>query len=297
MSARVASGEFVAARTLFEQCLCHEGFQIRSDAAYRAVDGPQLPEDEHAVTHGHLAQTLAFLGHIDQARTRANQALSEAHRLQHADVLAFVLFSACRVEWVAGSPHDVQRYAEQAVALSSQHDFAFWLSYATIYRLWSLTALGQAQEVALLAKGLSAGRDTGAVVNVPEALMMLAGAYAQLGRSIEGLDCLTEAAQIIGATDTRCVEAESYRLRGDLLNGTGDRAAAEQNYRLALAVAERQSAKTFELRAATSLARLWRDQGKRAKACNLLAPIYGWFTEGFDTPVLKDAKELLDQLA
>jgi predicted ATPase len=161
-----------------------------------------------------------------------------------------------------------------------------------------LTALGQAQEgVALLAKGLSAGRDTGAVVNVPEALMMLAGAYAQLGRSIEGLDCLTEATQIIRTTDARCVEAESYRLRGDLLNGTGDRAAAEQNYRLALAVAERQNAKTFELRAATSLARLWREQGKRAKACNLLAPIYGWFTEGFDTPVVQDAKALLDQLA
>jgi predicted ATPase len=88
-----------------------------------------------------------------------------------------------------------------------------------------------------------------------------------------------------------------YRLRGDILNVTGDRAAAEQSYHQALAVAERQSAKLFELRAATSLARLWRDQGKRTEARDLLAPIYSWFTEGFDTPVLQDAKALLDELA
>ena len=85
--------------------------------------------------------------------------------------------------------------------------------------------------------------------------------------------------------------------RGDLLNATGDRATAEQNYHQALVVARRQSARAFELRAATSLARLWRDQGKRTEARDLLAPIYGWFTKGFDTPVLQDAKALLDQLA
>jgi predicted ATPase len=87
-----------------------------------------------------------------------------------------------------------------------------------------------------------------------------------------------------------------HRLRGDLLNATGDRAAAKQNYHQALAVAKRQSAKPFELRAATSLARLWRDQGKRTEDRDLLAPIYNWFTEGFDTPVLKEAKALLDTL-
>ena len=88
-----------------------------------------------------------------------------------------------------------------------------------------------------------------------------------------------------------------HRVRGDLLNATGDRAAAEQNYREAIAVAERQSAKVFELRAATSLARLWRDQGKRAEARDLLAPIYAWFTEGFDAPDLVAAKALLHELA
>ena len=86
-------------------------------------------------------------------------------------------------------------------------------------------------------------------------------------------------------------------MRGDLLNATGDQVAAEHSYHQALAIARRQSAKLFELRAATSLARLWRDQGKRAEARDLLAPVYNWFTEGFDTPVLQDAKALLDQLA
>jgi predicted ATPase len=90
---------------------------------------------------------------------------------------------------------------------------------------------------------------------------------------------------------------ELHRLRGDLLNATGDRAGAEQSYHQAIAVAQRQCAKLFELRATASLARLWRDQGKRTEARDLLTSIYGWFTEGFDTPILKDAKALLDELA
>jgi hypothetical protein len=107
-------------------------------------------------------------------------------------------------------------------------------------------------------------------------LTMLAEAYAKLGKPMEGLNCLTEAAQIIETTDERYGESELHRLRGDLLNATGEWVAAEENYHLALAVAERQSTKTFELRAATRLACLWRDQGKRSEARDLLAPIYGW---------------------
>jgi predicted ATPase len=108
---------------------------------------------------------------------------------------------------------------------------------------------------------------------------------------------LAEAGEIIEATDERHHEAEVYRLQGDLMNAAGDRQAAERSYHRAIAAAERQNAKGLEIRAATSLARLWRDQGKRTEARDLLAPIYGWFTEGFDTPVLQDAKALLDQLA
>ena len=111
------------------------------------------------------------------------------------------------------------------------------------------------------------------------------------------MNCLAEAAQIIDMTDERCEQAELHRVRGDLLNAIGDRVAAEQNYHQALSVARPQSAKVFELRAATSLARFWHDEGKRAEARDLLAPVYGWFTEGFDTPDLIEAKALLEELA
>jgi predicted ATPase len=127
-------------------------------------------------------------------------------------------------------------------------------------------------------------------------LMLQADAYAKLGRLTDGMRCLAEAEQIIERTNERCELADLYRLRSDLLVPIDDRLAAEENYRRALVVAKQQSARPFELRAATSLARLWRDQGKRSEAHHLLAPIYGWFTEGFHTPVLHGAKVLLDEL-
>jgi predicted ATPase len=106
---------------------------------------------------------------------------------------------------------------------------------------------------------------------------------------------LAEARRLAQDTDSLWFLAETLRLTGEVLLGMGDRAAAEASYREAIAIAQRQSAKLWELRAAMSLARLWRDQGKRAEARELLRPIYGWFTEGFGTPVLREAKTLLDE--
>jgi predicted ATPase len=160
-----------------------------------------------------------------------------------------------------------------------------------------MAALGNAREgLTLLTKGFSLHRAAGAEIGMRQALMLFDEAYAQLSQPVERLNCLAEAGKIIERTNERYNESELHRLRGDLLNATGDRAAAERNYHQALEVAKRQRAKLWELRTAASLARLWDDQGKRAEARDLLAPIYGWFTEGFDTPVLKDAKALLDQL-
>jgi predicted ATPase len=134
--------------------------------------------------------------------------------------------------------------------------------------------------------------------NRPAFFTWLAEAHALLGQPAEVRNCLAEAARIVEATDERFLEAELlHRVPGDLLNAAGDRSGAERHYRQAIEVAERQSAKLLQLKASTSLARLWRDQGKRAEARNLLGPIYDWFTEGFDTPDLKDAKALLDELA
>ncbi|MBV8398977.1 MAG: hypothetical protein JOZ17_09575 [Acetobacteraceae bacterium] len=128
-------------------------------------------------------------------------------------------------------------------------------------------------------------------------LTWLAESYAKLDQPDEERRCLAEAARVVEINEERVFEAELLRLRGDLLNAASNQSGAEQHYRQAIAVAERQSAKLFQLRASTSLARLWRDQGRRVEAYDLLAPIYNWFTEGFDAPVLKEAKALLDELA
>ena len=283
-------GEFVAARTLLERC---HGL---SDPAHRAVGRTGMSDDPYAMALAYLAVTLAYLGYIDQARSRLKEALSEACRLRHAHTLATVLVWANWIDWITCSP-ELLRHAEELLALSTEHGFSFYSAVATGFRGRSLTTLGQAQEsLALLTQGLAAVRATGAVVNTPLLLMCLAEAYAMLGQPVEGLNSLAEAAQIIETTEERVNEAELHRVRGDLLNAIGDRSEAERNYRQALAVAERQSAKLWQLRASISLARLWRDQGKIADAHALLAPIYNWFTEGFDAPNLKDAKALLDDL-
>ena len=283
-------GEFVAAQALFEQC------EDLIDPKYRVVS--PTSEDERVIMLGQVAQNVACLGCLDQARARAKQALSEVRLLQHTHTLAFALNFACMVEWFAGSPHDVQRHANELVALSNEHGFPFWLARGIVHQGGSVAALGQAQEgVALLKTGLSMYRATGTVATMPLALMLLMQACFKLGGLVECQDYLTEASQLIEATEERYAEAELHRLQGDLLNASGDQAAAKRSYLQALVVAERQSAKVFKLRAATSLARLWLDQRRCTEAYDLLAPIYGSFTEGFDTPVLQDAEALLDRLA
>jgi len=184
------------------------------------------------------------------------------------------------------------------VALSNEHGFPLWLGLGLLQHGRSLTALGQLQDgLAVLARGLSVLRAAGTVVHTPRALCSLAEAHAKVGQFDEAQNCLVGAAQLIETTQERCDEVELHRLRGDMMNVRGDQAAAEQKYHRALALAERQSAKTLGLRAAISLARLWRDQGKCREAHDRLALMYSSFTEGFDTPVLRDAKALLDQLA
>ena len=133
--------------------------------------------------------------------------------------------------------------------------------------------------------------------NTLDALIRLADAYRMAGQPEPALTHLAEVKRFAETTQTKWVQAEALRLQGDLLTLTGDHTAAEASFRDAIALAERQSARLFQLRASTSLARLWRDQGRRTEARDLLALIYGWFTEGIDAPDLKEAKTLLDELA
>jgi class 3 adenylate cyclase/tetratricopeptide (TPR) repeat protein len=282
-------GELVTARALLEQC---HGL---ADPARRAIGG--LAEDPYATMLAYLAATLAHLGYIDQARARINAALSEARRIGHGRTLVNVLMYAFKIDLVTGA-RETHATAEELLALSTEHQFPLYLAWATILRGASLTFLGQVQEgLEVLNQGLASVRATGCVASTPNILMRIARTHAMLGQSREGLKFLDEAAQIVETTEERAHEADLHRLRGDLLSAMGDQPAAELSYHQALAVAERQSAKLFELRASTRLARLWRHQGKHAEARDVLVPVYTWFTEGFDTPVLKNAKALLDKLA
>jgi hypothetical protein len=155
------------------------------------------------------------------------------------------------VECVAGSLYDIRPPAEQAVSLSIEHGFSWWLAYGLIYCGWSMISLGDSEEgYGLIVKGLALHSATGSVAYRAEALILLAEACGKLGRTTEGLNYLTEAEQIIATADGRHHSAELHRVRGDLLNATGDQITAEHSYHQALSVARRQSARTLELRAA-----------------------------------------------
>ena len=280
-------GDFVHGRAILGRCM---GL---ADPAHRTIRG--LSFDPYAVMLIYLALTLASLGYIDQARSAMHEALSEARRLKHVHTLVVVLHFANWVDWLIGSSDE---HTQEGLALTTEHGFPHYLGWALAFRGRSLTALGQPQEgLTLLTQGLAELRLTGAVCGTPMLLTWLARGHALLGQPAEALNCLAEAARIVEVTEERVGEATLHRVRGDLLNATDDRSAAERHYREAIAVAERQSAKLFQLQASASLAGLWRDQGKRADARDLLSPISNWFTEGFDALDLKDAKALLDELA
>jgi class 3 adenylate cyclase/tetratricopeptide (TPR) repeat protein len=285
---RFCLGEFAAARAPLERCM---GL---ADPAHRIAGG--LSFDPCVTAISYLALTLACLGYIDQARSRMDEALSEARQLRHVHTLTHVLCFANFLGWISGSP---MVHTEEMLALTSENGFPFYLGWALAFRGRSLIAAGQAQDgLTLLAQGLAELRPTGGVVCLPLLFTWFAESHATLGQPVEERNCLAEARQIVETTDERLFEAELlHRVAGDLLSAVGDRAAAEEHFRRAITVAERQGAKLFQLRASTSLARLWRDHGKRAEARALLGPIYNWFTEGFDAPDLKDAKALLDELA
>jgi class 3 adenylate cyclase/tetratricopeptide (TPR) repeat protein len=285
---RLNLGDLIGARDLLERST---GL---ADPACRSAG--RVPVGPYAVILAHLATILGHLGYVDQARARMDEALAEARRTGHVHTLVHVLVVAISFHRVIRSP---VVHLEELLTLSTENGLRHYSDWALINRGRSLVALGQAQQgLALLTQGLAERRATGAIVGMPVVFAWLSEAHAMLGMHAEALGCLAEAARIVEATDERVGEAELlYRVQGDLLNAVGDRSGAEQNYHRAIAVAKGQSAKLFQLRASVSLARLWRDHGKRTEARDLLAPIYNWFTEGFDAADLKDAKVLLDELA
>jgi predicted ATPase len=195
-------------------------------------------------------------------------------------------------------PGSLLQYADELLALTTEHGLGHFRAMAFIERGWCLAALGRAHEgILLLAAGLAGWDESGLIIWKSWGLTLLGDACRMAGRWQAAHEHLAEARRLAEETGDRQCQAETLRLRGDMLAATGDPAAAEASYHEAIAIAQQQSAKLWELCAAMSLARLWRDQGKRVEARDLLEPVYGWFTEGFGTPVLQEAKALLDGLA
>jgi predicted ATPase len=186
-------------------------------------------------------------------------------------------------------------WVDELVAVAIEQPF--WIAVGTIYRGWLKAKSGDVAEgISLLRSGSAAYHSTGAELWMPSFITLLARACEIAGQVEEAVTLSDGALQTVERTGERWLEAELYRHKGQLLLRQGHPEAAEELYRKALRIAREQGAKLWELRAAASLARLRRDQGRRAEARDLLAPVYGWFTEGFDTPDLKEAKALLDEL-
>jgi predicted ATPase len=246
------------------------------------------------------ARTLWLLGYPEQALAHLHDALTLAHELSHSFSLAFAWCWAAIVSQCRRDVSAVYEHAEAAVALATEQGFPQWAAEGTSLRGWALAMQGQGEEgLAQVRQGIAAWRATGAALLVPYFCTVLAEVSGHLGHTEDGLQALAEAHTLVEQHDERWWEAEIYRLRGVLLlrqTGTSQ-AEAEAWLQRALDVARRQQAKSLELRAALSLSRLWQLQGKRDEARVLLAPIYGWFTEGFDTADLCEAKELLEALS
>jgi predicted ATPase len=259
----------------------------------------RLGQDPGVVCRVNAAQTLWALGYPEQALARLHDALALAHELSHPFSLAFARCYAAIVSQYRRDVPAVHEHAEAAVALATEQGFPLWAAMGTSLRGWALAIQGQGEDgLAQVRQGIAAWQATGAALTVPYLYTLLAEVSAHLGYTDDGLQALAEAHTLMEQQEERWWEAEVSRLRGVLLlrqTGTSQ-AEAEAWLQRALDVAHRQEAKSLELRAAMSLSRLWQQQGKQAEARALLAPVYGWFTEGFDTADLQEAKALLEEL-
>src|SRR5262245_9974284 len=287
-------GALPAARQHLEDALA------RSRPDQRGSPLVRMGVDPGINSHLYAAMTLWVLGYPAQALAHLHEALALAHALVHPYSLAFARGWVASVSQCRRDVPAVHEQAEAAIALSTAQGFPLWAAHGTIFRGWALAMQGQGAEgMAQVRQGLAAWRANGAALAVPYFCTVLAEICDHLGHPADGLQALAEAHTLVEQQEQRWWEAEVCRLRGVLLLRQPEtpQAEAEAWVQRALDVARRQQAKALELRAAMSLARLWQQQGKHTEARELLAPIYSWFTEGFDTADLQEAKAVLEELA
>jgi predicted ATPase len=287
-------GEYTAARTHLKQ-----GIALTDPVAQRAM----------VLRHGEApgVRCLAYaglklwcLGSPTQALRRSQKALALAQELAHPYSLAVAQHFAAYLHHRRREASAVQAQAEAILALATAQRFPLYLGFGACWLGWALALQGQGPAgLAQLRQGMAGVMATGQTLSRPFCLVLLAEAAVCAGQVEEGLHLLTEALTVLEESGRGDLLAEAYRLQGELLlhQAVPEAAQAEACFQQALAIARRQQAKSWELRTATSLSRLWQHQGKRAEARALLAPIYGWFTEGLDTADLQEAKVLLEELA
>jgi predicted ATPase len=289
-------GELIPARKHLERGL----------ALYSAVQSqrPSVWIDERLGGLAYEALVLWLLGYPDQARHKIQVALTSALELSHPFSSAHTFGLAAMVHQLCQEVQATQVQLEELLSLSTQHRFPLWSAWGTLYRGWTLTKRGGIREgIIQQREGLAAYRAIGSEAFAPYFLALQAEALGDVEKPNEGLVSVCEAIAAADRTGERFYEAELYRLQGELTLQVRDQAEetgtqeAERCFLKAVEVARAQEAKSLELRASTSLARLWQQQRKQLQAYALLAQIYNWFTEGFDTADLKDAKALLDELS
>jgi predicted ATPase len=254
--------------------------------------------DLRVAPRGFMAWTLLLLGSADQALAESQQSLALARKASHPYALGMALHLSCIFHQLRGDGTMLAERSDELVALATEQGFPHFVGSGTCFRGWATIALGGSISDAIgkIRDGLATKRATGAEIKVPYYLGLLAEANRRIDRTTEGLNLLREALELAERTDERWYEAELYRLRGEVLVAKSDSDGAELWFSRSLSKAQAQNAKLWELRASCSLAHLRSDQGKRAEARELLTPVYSWFTEGFDTPDLQEAKALLEEL-
>jgi predicted ATPase len=292
-------GEFVQAREHLDQgAAFYDSQQHRSHALLYG-------NDTGVACHSFAAFTLWILGYPDQALKRSYEALTLARELTQPFSLAMALLFTAWLHQYRREVQAAQERVEAAITLSTEHGFPLWLAQGTALQGWALAEQKQVEEgIAKLRQGLTAYRAIGGEVWRPYFLVLLTEVYGKKGKAEEGLTALGEALAVVEKTGGCLYEPQLYRLKGKLTLAQSSvqslassvQKEAEECFWKAIEIARRQSAKSLELRAVMSLSRLWQQQGKQKEAHQMLAEIYGWFTEGFDTKDLQEAKALLEEL-
>ena len=257
-------------------------------------------EDAGVICHSIGAWTLWCLGYPDQGLARNDEAVTLAQQSANPFSLAYALSIAAWFHQLRRDGQAAQECAEAALSLATEQGFPYWRAMGSLLYGWALAHWGPAGEgLEQMHQGLIAFRATGAELHGPYCLALLAEVHGIMGQPEAGLTVLAEALTLAETTGYRWYDPELHRLKGVLLlqRSADNHVEAQACFHRALDIARSQQAKSLELRAATSLSRLWQHQGKHNEARQLLAEVYGWFTEGFDTPDLREAKALLDELA